>query len=89
MNEQFSFTVINKEGLEVKCDVFSMITDEASRIYLLYTDYLLNEKGQFRLLASEIVEDKNEYILKDIEDSDKLNALVSSTKNLYESTLAN
>lgn len=88
MDDKLSFTVINKEGIEVKCDVLSMISDKDSRIYLLYTDYLLDESGtKFRLLASELVEQKNDFILKDIEDKEKLDVLVNSAKNLYEKTL--
>ena len=89
MNEEYSFTIINKEGMEVTCDVLSMITDKDSIIYLLYTDYLLDDNGNFRLLASELVQKKNDFVLKDIEDQEKLNELVKSTKNLYEKTLAN
>lgn len=87
MEEQFNFTVINKEGIEVRCDVFSMITDKDSRIYLLYTDYLLDDTGKFRLLASELVQEKENYVLKDIDDQEKLHTLISSAKNLYEKTL--
>jgi len=88
MNEEYSFTVINKEGMEVTCDVLSMITDKDSRIYLLYTDYLLDDNGNFRLLASELVQKKEGFLLQDIEDKEKLNVLVKSAKNLYERTLA-
>ena len=87
MNEEYSFTVINKEGIEVTCDVVSMITDSSSRIYLLYTDYLLDDNGNFRLLASELVQKKNDFILQDIEDKEKLKELVKSAKNLYEKTM--
>ena len=87
MNEEYSFTVINKEGIEVTCDVISMITDKSSKIYLLYTDYLLDEKGNFRLLASELVQKKNDFILQDIKDMVKLKELVSSAKDLYEKTM--
>lgn len=87
MNEEYSFTIINKEGIEVTCDVLSMITDKENRIYLLYTDYLLDMKGNFRLLASELVQKKNDFILKDIEDSEKLNELVRAAKDLYTKTM--
>ena len=87
MNEEYSFTVINKEGIEVTCDVVSMIADNDSRIYLLYTDYLLDDNGNFRLLASELVQKKNDFILQDIEDKNKLDELVRSAKNLYEKTM--
>lgn len=84
MNEEYSFTVINKEGIEVTCDVVSMISDDSSKIYLLYTDYLLDDNGNFRLLASELVQEKNDFILKDITDKEKLKELVISAKNLHQ-----
>lgn len=87
MNEEYSFTVINKEGIEVTCDVISMIADQDSKIYLLYTDYLLDDNGNFRLLASELVQKKKDFILQDIEDKSKLSELVKSAKNLYEKTM--
>ena len=89
MSEEYSFTVINKEGIEVTCDVISMITDKSSKIYLLYTDYLLDDSGNFRLLASELVQKKDDFILQDIKDMTKLKELVSSAKNLYEKTMIN
>ena len=88
MDQEYSFTVINKEGVEVTCDVVSMITDQDSRIYLLYTDYFLDENGNFRVMASELVQKKNDFILKDIDDESKLSELVKSAKNLYEKTMA-
>ena len=87
MKDEYSFTVINDEGIEVTCDVISMITDKESRIYLLYTDYLLDNNGNFRLLASELVQDKNDFILKDIEDKEKLSTLMTSAKDLYLKTI--
>ena len=87
MNEGYSFTVVNNEGIEVTCDVFSMITDAESRIYLLYTDYLLDEEGKFRLLASELVQEKRDFTLKDINDKKKLVELVEAAKDLYRKTL--
>lgn len=85
MDNEYSFTVINNEGIEVTCDVISMISDDKSNIYLLYTDYLLDDNGNFRLLASELVQTKdNDFMLKNIEDSEKLHELVNSTKDLYK-----
>lgn len=85
MNEEYSFTIINDEGMEVTCDVVSMITDKDDRIYLLYTDYLLDDKGSFRLLASELVQTKeNDFMLKNIDDKKKLSELVKAAKNLYD-----
>lgn len=87
-NEEYSFTIINKEGIEVTCDVISMITDDDSRIYLLYTDYILDDNGNFRVLASELVQNKDQFTLEDIKDEEKLKALLESSKDLYEKTVA-
>lgn len=84
---EYSFTIINNEGMEVVCDVISMITDKDSKIYLLYTDYILDKDGNFRVLASELVQNKDEFILKNIEDKKKLKALYSSAQDLYQKSL--
>jgi uncharacterized protein YrzB (UPF0473 family) len=86
--EEYSFTIINKEGLEVTCDVLSIISDDDSRVYLLYTDYILDDNGNFRVLASELVQDKDQFTLEDIKDEEKLKALLESSKDLYEKTIA-
>lgn len=83
MNSEYNFTIINKEGIEVICDVISIISDDESRIYLLYTDYLLDNDGNFRLLASELVQSQNDFILKEIEDKDKLKELLRSANKVY------
>ena len=85
--EEYSFTIINKDGIEVTYDVLSMITDKDSRIYLLYTDYLLDENGRTRVLASELVQEKDSYILKDIDDKEKLAELVQASKDVYNEGL--
>ena len=86
--EEYSFTIINKEGLEVTCDVLSIISDDDSRVYLLYTDYILDDNGNFRVLASELVQNKDQFTLEDIKDEEKLKALLESSKDLYEKTIA-
>ena len=86
-NEGYNFTVINKEGMEVTCDVISMVADADSKIYLLYTDYLLDDKGNFRLLASELVEKNKDFILQDIKDKKKLKEIIDSSKSLYQKQL--
>ena len=84
---EYSFTIVNNEGIEVICDVLSMITDKDNRIYLLYTDYILDTSGSFRVLASELVQNKDDFILKNIEDKKKLNALFTSARELYKKTV--
>jgi uncharacterized protein YrzB (UPF0473 family) len=84
MNEEYSFTVINKEGMEVTCDVLSMTADKNNKIYLLYTDYLLDDNGNFRILASELVQKDGDFLLKDIEDIKKLKEIVKFSKEIHE-----
>ena len=83
MEEGYSFTIINKEGIEVTCDVISVVTDKDNKVYLLYTDYLLDENKNFRLLVSELVQNKDSFILEDVEDQEKLNELIKSVKKAY------
>ena len=54
--EDYSFTIINDQGMEVKCDLISIITDnDTDQIYVVYTDYLLTKTNKFRILISELV----------------------------------
>lgn len=53
MNEKNSFTVVNDEGKEVKCDVlFTYDNDETNKSYIAYTDNTKDENGQVRVYAS-------------------------------------
>ena len=55
--EDYSFTIINDQGMEVKCDLISIINDnETHQTYVIYTDYLLTKANKFRVLISELVE---------------------------------
>ena len=82
--KQYNFTVLNSEGEEINCDVISIITIE-SKIYLLYTDYLIDEEtSNFRLLASELVQEKGNYILKHIADKELIKTLVQQSKETFE-----
>ena len=54
MNEKASsFTVINKEGKEVKCDVlFTFDSEETGKSYMVYTDNTKDDKGNVQVYAS-------------------------------------
>ena len=54
MNEKASsFTVINKEGKEVKCDVlFTFDSEETGKSYMVYTDNTKDAKGNVQVYAS-------------------------------------
>lgn len=54
MNEKASsFTVINKEGKEVKCDVlFTFDSEETGKSYMVYTDNTKDAQGNVQVYAS-------------------------------------
>ena len=83
-NEDYSFTIINDQGMEVKCDVISIITDnDTDQIYVVYTDYLLTKTNKFRILISELVNENGDYILKDISDKEKVEELKKTSLTLH------
>ena len=82
--DDYSFTIINEQGMEVKCDVISVVSDnETNQVYIVYTDYLLTKTNKFRILISELVEENGEYTLKDINDSRKLEEIKNTSLTLH------
>ena len=82
--DEYSFTIINDQGMEVKCDVISVVNDnETDQTYLVYTDYLLTKSNKFRVLVSELVNENGEYILKDLEDKTKLEEIKNTSLKLH------
>ncbi len=56
-----SFTVINDQGMEIKCDVlFTFDSDETKKSYIVYTDNTKDKNGNIQVYAS-IFDPKNEY----------------------------
>ena len=48
-----SFTVINDEGKEIKCDVlFTFDSDETKKSYIVYTDNTKDKEGNIQVYAS-------------------------------------
>lgn len=63
-----SFTIINDEGKEVKCDVlFTFESDETHKNYIVYTDNTKDENGNTRVFASCYDPNKDEQELQPIE----------------------
>lgn len=82
--EDYSFTIINDQGMEVKCDLISIISDnDTSQVYVVYTDYLLTKTNKFRILISELVEEDNSYILKDVTDKEKMEEIKKTSLTLH------
>jgi uncharacterized protein YrzB (UPF0473 family) len=82
--DDYSFTIINEQGMEVKCDVISVVSDnETNQVYVVYTDYLLTKTNKFRILISELVQEDNDYVLKDVNDSEKLEEIKNTSLTLH------
>lgn len=87
-DDEYNFTVIDENGNEVICDVISLIQDSKSdEVYVLYTDYTLNEKDQFNTYLSQLVESRGQYRLKRIENREKYNYLLENSRALYGKAL--
>lgn len=69
--EEMSFVTTNDKGLEVKCDVLSVINDDEDNTYLLYTDYTLNDQDEYNVYVSQMIEkgDKT-YELESVVNTD-------------------
>ena len=84
-DEEYNFTVVDDEGKEVICDVISLLQDEKTNdVYIIYTDYTMNDKNQFNTYLSELVESKKgEYTLKDVKSKVKYKNLMEHAKTVY------
>lgn len=82
--EDYSFTIINDQGMEVICDLISIINDnDTNQTYVVYTDYLLTKTNKFRILISELVETQQGYILQDIKDETKKEEIKKTSLTLH------
>ena len=53
MTEDMTFTVVNDEGKEIKCDVlFTFDSDETGKNYIVYTDNTKDENGNLRTMPA-------------------------------------
>ena len=83
-DEEYNFTVVDDNGNEVICDVISLLKDEkTNNLYVVYTDYSLNENNQFNTYLSELVEKKGEFTLKNIKSKLKYEELLETAKTVY------
>lgn len=69
--DDLSFTIKNKEGLEVICDIVSVVPNEdTNEPYVVFTDYMLDENNEFVLQYGKLVKIDDEYVLKVIDDKE-------------------
>lgn len=53
MENNNKFTVLNKEGKKVECEVlFTFESEETNKNYIVYTDNTKDDKGNVRVFAS-------------------------------------
>lgn len=78
--EEMNFTIVNNDGIEVECDVLSIINDEEDKTYLLYTDYILNDNNEYNVYVSQLIKDEDNFILEEIDNLD----LIPGFQEIYE-----
>lgn len=67
-NEEMSFTVLDENGIETKCDVlFTFDSEETGKSYIVYTDNSIDEDGNTQVFASIYNPDSDEQRLLPIE----------------------
>lgn len=53
MNKDNTFTIVDKDGKEVECEVlFTFESDETKKNYIVYTDNSKDEEGNVKVYAS-------------------------------------
>lgn len=70
--KDMSFTIVNDEGLEVKCDTLAIVGPEEGQEffepYIIYTDYTLDNKGLFNIYVAQIQGNGEDFELKPVEN---------------------
>ncbi len=68
MNKENTFTILDKEGKEIECEVlFTFESDETKKNYIVYTDNTKDEDGNVKVYASIYNPDKENTELMPIE----------------------
>lgn len=78
--EEINFTITNPDGIEVKCDVLSIINDDENKTYLLYTDYTFNKDNEYNIYVSQIINNGDDFTLEEIDNLD----LIPGFQEVYE-----
>lgn len=67
-NDNMSFTVVDENGKETKCDVlFTFDSEETGKSYIVYTDNSVDEEGNTKVFASIYNPDSEDQRLMPIE----------------------
>ena len=81
--EDLSFTLTNDEGMEVVCDITSVVPNEENKEepYVVFTDYRLDENDEFVMQYGKLIEIDGDYVLKRIEDESIVNKIKEALKD--------
>ena len=72
--EDLSFEVLNDDGIEVECDILSIVPNENNQNepFVVFTDYMLDEDDEFVLQFGKVVEENGKYLLERVNDKDTI-----------------
>lgn len=75
--EDLSFTIKNKDGMEVICDITSVVPNDenSDQPYVVFTDYMLDENDNFIYQYGKLVEVDGDFVLKVIDDPNVVNMI--------------
>lgn len=68
INEDYSFTVMDENGLETICDTLSVVNIEGESPLIIYTDYSLDKDNKFNLYVSKVIKENDNFKLEKIDD---------------------
>ena len=85
MKDKNSFTVINDEGKEIKCDVlFTFDSEETNKSYIVYTDNTLDENKNIKVYASRFDPNDDNTKLEPIETEKEWKIIETILESLQE-----
>ena len=81
--EDLSFDIINKEGMEVTCDITSVIPnpDNSNEPFVTFTDYMLDDNDNFVTYYGQLIEENNQPMLRQIENQETINKIIELSKD--------
>ena len=81
--EDLSFTITNDNGMEVICDIVSVVPNDENKEepYVVFTDYMLDNNNEFVMQYGKVIEVDGEYVLKRIEDEQVVNKIKEALKD--------
>ena len=81
--EDLSFNAINKDGIEVICDILCVVPNEknSEEPYVIYTDYTMDEHDEFIKQYGKIINIEGDYVLKTITDNETIEMIKKASED--------